>query len=108
MKKLDQTEAELKRIIEETLGSDLVDRIRVTPYVDHAGEPALSVGVSMKSANDIPDSRRQSDLTRRLVLALAELEEARFPYLYFDSVDGDAEPDDVDEFESFDDDTGHA
>ena len=95
-----QTETELKRIIEEKLGAGRVFSTRVTSYHDHAGEPALSIGVSMKSAKDIPDARRQSELTQELLASLTELGDSRFPYLYFDALDIDKAPDDVDEFES--------
>ncbi len=94
-----ETEREIKRIIEESLGAERISSASVTPYRDHADEPALSIGVSMKSAEDIPDSRRQTELTQRLVQALARLGDSRFPYLYFDALDVDRSPNDVDEFE---------
>jgi hypothetical protein len=93
------TERELKRIIEESLGAGRVFSTRMTSYHDHANEPALSIAVSMKSAKDIPDARRQSRLTQRLRETLTELGDPRFPYLYFDALDVDKSADDVDEFD---------
>jgi hypothetical protein len=98
-----QVERELKRIIEESLGAGLIFGTRMTSYHDHADEPALSIAVSMKSAKDIPNAARQSELTRRLRDALALLGDPRFPYLYFDALDFDSSPDDVDEFEALPD-----
>jgi hypothetical protein len=94
-----ETERELKRIIEDSLGAGRVFAARMTSYRDHADEPALSIAVSMKSAKDIPDARRQGELTQKLRETLAELGDPRFPYLYFDALDIDNSPDDVDEFE---------
>ena len=93
------TERDLKRIIEDDLGADRVFSTSATPYRDHADEPALSIAVTMKSAADIPDARRQSALTRALRQALAERDDARFPYLYFDALDIDRTSEDADEFE---------
>ena len=42
MNKLDQTKAELREIIEDALGRDLIEEIRVTAQENHAGEPAYS------------------------------------------------------------------
>ncbi|HXZ15835.1 MAG TPA: hypothetical protein VEH77_07695 [Roseiarcus sp.] len=94
-----ETERALKRIIEDDLGADRIFSAITTSYRDHADEPALSIAVSMKSAKDIPDARRQSELTQRLLETLAQLGDPRFPYLYFDALDIDRSPDDVDEFE---------
>jgi hypothetical protein len=101
-----KTEPDLKRLIKNSLGAARVFGARITPYKDHAGEPALSISVSMKSAKDIPDARRQSELTQKLLGALAEVGDPRFPYLYFDALDIDKSPDDVDEFESLPEDSG--
>ncbi|MBV8105928.1 MAG: hypothetical protein JO223_15140 [Hyphomicrobiales bacterium] len=95
-----ETERELKRIIEDSLGAERVFGTRITSYHDHADEPALSIGVSMKSAKDIPDARRQSELTQKLRGTLTERGDPRFPYVYFDALDIDKSPDDVDEFDS--------
>ena len=94
-----ETERELKRIIEDSLGPRRVFSTRITSYLDHAGEPAFSISVSMTSAKDIPDARRQTELTQRLVDTLTRLGNPRFPYLYFDALDIDRSPDDVDDFE---------
>ncbi len=94
-----ETERDLKRIIEDSLDAGRVFSSRVTSYRDHSGEPALSIAVSMKSAQDIPDARRQSVLTQKLRETLVERGDTRFPYLYFDALDVDKSPDDVDEFE---------
>ena len=93
------TAARLKRIIEESLGADRVSSTRITPYLDHADEPAYSIVVSMTSAKDIPGSRRQTELTQRLVETLSRDGDPRFPYLYFDALDVDRSADDVDDFE---------
>lgn len=94
-----ETERELRRIIEDCLGAGQVSGARMTSYLDHAGEPAISIAVSMKSAKDIPDAQQQSELTQKLRKTLAELGDSRFPYLYFDALDIDKSPDDVDESE---------
>ncbi|RBP16137.1 hypothetical protein DFR50_10699 [Roseiarcus fermentans] len=94
-----ETVAELKRIIEDSLGAERISSVRVTPYLDHADEPAYSISVSMTSEKDIPDARRQSQLTRRLRETLTDLGNPRFPYLYFDALDIDRSFDDEDEFE---------
>jgi hypothetical protein len=92
-------ERELKRLIEDSLGAGLISSTRITSYRDHADEPALSIAVTMKCARDIRDSAHWSELTRKLRAALADLGDPRFPYLYFDALDLDRSPDDVDEFE---------
>ncbi len=101
-----QTEHELKRIIEDSLGAERVFGASMTSYHDHAGEPALSIAVSMRAARDIPDARRQSELTRKLRETLADLGDPRFPYLYFDALDIDKSTDDVDEFEPLPENSG--
>jgi hypothetical protein len=103
-----QTERELRQIIEDSLGAGRVFSTFMTSYRDHADEPALSIAVSMKSAEDIPDSQRQSDLTQKLRETLAELGDPRFPYLYFDALDIDKSADDVDEFEPSPDNLGRS
>jgi hypothetical protein len=95
-----ETERELKRVIEESLGADRVSSTRVTPYIDHADEPAYSIAVSMTSERDIPDSRRQTELTQRLVETLTRLGNPRFPYLYFDALDTRRSPEEEDDFDT--------
>ncbi|HTR12665.1 MAG TPA: hypothetical protein VMI72_05250 [Roseiarcus sp.] len=95
-----EIERELKRIIDDNLGAERVSSASMTSYRDHADEPALSIAVSMKSAEDIPGARRQSALTQKLREALTEHGDPRFPYLYFDALDLDKSPDDLDDFES--------
>jgi len=90
---------ELKRIIGESLGAERISRTRIAPYLDHAGDPAYSIAVTMTSEKDIPDSRRQTELTQRLVEALTKLDNPRFPYLYFDALDIVRSPDEADDFE---------
>jgi len=91
-------ERELKQIIEESLGESLIFGTRMTSYEDHAGEPAVSIAVAMKTSKDIPDARAQSELTHKLRSALAEHSDARFPYLYFDALDNIRVADEDDEF----------
>ena len=93
------TVAEVRRIIEDSLGADGVSGLSVTPYLDHADEPAYSIAVTMTSEKDIPESRSQSELTNRLVETLTKLGSPRFPYLYFDALDTERSPDDADDFE---------
>ncbi len=93
-----ETERQLKRIIEESLGENLISGTQMTSFRDHAGEPALSIAVAMKTSGDIPDARGQSDLTHKLNSALAELGDARFPYLYFDALDNIRLAEEDDEF----------
>lgn len=99
-----ESSAALRRILEEGLGADRIHRIAVTPYIDHAGEPAYSIAVSMKSAKDIPVSRRQTELTHELREALGKLGDPRFPYLYFDALDIERSDDEADDFEPLADD----
>ena len=94
-----QIETRIEAVIEESLGAGLIFSTRMTAYRDHADEPALSIAVTMKSAKDIPGAARRSELTRKLRAALSRLGDSRFPYLYFDALDLDTAPDDVDEFE---------
>ena len=94
-----ETVGELKRIIAETLGAGRISSMSVTPYLDHADEPAYSIAVTMTSEKDIPESRSQSELTNRLVETLTKLGSPRFPYLYFDALDTERSPDDADDFE---------
>ena len=90
---------ELTAIIEDALGEADIFSIGFTIYRDHAGEPALSIGVSMRSVKDIPEAGQQSKLTHKLLEALVERGDSRFPYLYFDALDMDQSPEDVDEFD---------
>ena len=100
-----ETVGELKRIIAETLGAGRISSMSVTPYLDHADEPAYSIAVSMTAEKDIPDARRQSELTRKLRETLTQHGDPRFPYLYFVGLDEDDSPDDVDEFEPWPEDS---
>jgi hypothetical protein len=104
MNKLDQTKAELGGIIEDALGRDLIDEIRITAQENHAGEPAYHVGVTMKARKDVPDVPLQNKLAHRLRSALAARDDARFPYLFLSAADDERGPGDADEFESLDDD----
>jgi hypothetical protein len=104
MNKLDQTKAELRRIIEGALGRDLIDEIRVTAQENRSGEPAYYVGVTMKATKDMPDIPRQNELTHRLKSALAARDDYRFPYLFLNAADDESGPGDADEFESLDED----
>jgi hypothetical protein len=104
MNKLDETKAELRRIIEDALGRDLIDEIRVTALENHAGEPAYHVGVTMKATKDMPDIPRQNELTHRLKSALAAREDIRFPYLFLSAADDESGPDYADDFEPLDED----
>ena len=103
MANFEQTSLDLRRMIDTSLGADRVHETRVAWYRDHVGEPAISLGVTMKAARDIPDAKQQSALTHELVKELDRLEERRFPYLYFDALDMDQSPEDADEFERSDD-----
>lgn len=91
--------AELKRIIEDSLGAERIASLRITPYLDHADEPAYSIGVTMTFEKDIPDSRRQSELTSTLIKRLTELDNPRFPYLWIDALDSER-PDVDDDYPS--------
>ena len=94
---------ELTRIIEDSIGPERIFATRVTHYRDHADEPAFSIAVIVNAAKDLPDAQAQSELTHRLRGALAEHDDARFPYLYFRAHDDMPDPDDVDEFEALPD-----
>jgi hypothetical protein len=104
MNKLDQTKAELREIIEDALGRDLIEEIRVTAQENHAGEPAYYIGVTMKTRKDVPDIPSQNKLTHKLRLALAARDDTRFPYLFLSAADDESGPGDDDEFETLDDD----
>ena len=95
-----QIENELSRVVERSLGADRVVRTLATHYTDHAGEPALSIAVTMKRAEDIPNAAGQSELTHRLKEELARFGDRRFPYLYVDALDLDRSDEDEDEFDS--------
>jgi hypothetical protein len=104
MNKLDQTKAELRRIIEGALGPDLIDEIRVTAQENRSGEPAYYVGVTMKARKDVPDIPRQNQLTHQLKSALTARDDTRFPYLFLNAADDESGPGDADEFEFLDED----
>lgn len=104
MNKLDETKAELRRIVEDALGRDLIDEIRVAALENHAGEPAYQVGVTMKARKDVPDIPLQNGLTHRLRLALRARDDTRFPYLYLSAADDEPGPGDADELEFMDED----
>ena len=99
-KNLSRIEAEIKRIVTDALGPDLIEEIRVSARDDHSGEPAFYVGVTMRFGRDVPGPIKQNEINRELVVGLAELDETRFPYLFFDALDDEREPEpDGDEFE---------
>jgi len=104
MNKLDQTKAELRQIVEDALGRDRIDEIRVTAQEDRSGEPAYYVGVTMKAMKDMPDIPRQNELTQRLKSALTARDDYRFPYLFLNAADDESGPGDADEFEPLDED----
>jgi hypothetical protein len=108
LSKLDETTAELRHIVEETLGADLIERLSVTAREDHSGEPAYYVSVTMKSSKDVPTTAVGNDLTHRMRLALAERDDDRFPYLYVGAADWENGPEDSDDFQDLDEEIGRA
>ena len=63
--------------------------IFVTARENYSGEPALYVYVVVPSARDIPAEPEQNRLVVQTVAALEQIEDTRFPYLYFGSVNLD-------------------
>jgi hypothetical protein len=72
--------------IESVLRTELAlspERIIVTPRENHSGEPALYVLVVAASEQDIPGEPEQNRLVVRMIEALNEIDDSRFPYLTF-------------------------
>ncbi len=108
MKKLDETTAELRRIVEETLGAEHIERLSVTARDSHSGEPAYDVSGSIKSSKDVPSVTVDRDLTHRTRLALAERDDDRFPYRYVRAADWENGAEVSDDFQDLDEITGRA
>lgn len=73
----------IKSVLTKELAGLSPERIIVTARENHSGEPALYVLVVVTAEQDIPGEREQNRLVVRMVDALDQLEESRFPYLYF-------------------------
>ncbi|NEU14447.1 hypothetical protein G3T14_20295 [Methylobacterium sp. BTF04] len=88
-------EAIVQEALSETLGPFGFDRADVRPYVDHAGDDALSIVAHFKpSAAPIaerPSARAMGALRKRLL----DDGEERFPYLSFFFPDEQSSPDDA-------------
>jgi hypothetical protein len=89
MKRMDRIRAKLKKIVEEVVGKASLERVTVYEGDNQVGEPSIYVSVNMRSVKEIPDVSIQSDLSHRLVLAMDELDDRRFPYLYLHAPDED-------------------
>ena len=87
MKRIDKIRAKLTEVVEQAIDKRLIDHMSIEAQDNQTGEPSIYVAITMKARNDAPKSREQSDLTHRLVLALEEMEDERFPYLYVLALD---------------------
>jgi hypothetical protein len=84
---LSNRDAKARSAIEAVINTELAGlppkRIVVTPRENYSGEPALYVLVVVSSEQDIPAEPDQNRLVVRMVDALEQIEDSRFPYLYF-------------------------
>ena len=103
MKRIDKIRTKLTKVVEKALDRKSIDEISIDEQDNQTGEPSIYVSITMKTVDDIPDVRRQGALTHNLVLALEDMEDARFPYLFIGATDDemvdDEEEDDEVEFE---------
>ncbi len=88
----------LEAVIREALRSRQVAGISVSAHDNHTGEPALYVYVTMGSEAEIPDILLQNKLMQKMISALEQVEDDRFPYLHFGPREQSLDPQDDDEF----------
>lgn len=75
--------AAVKEAISVLFGPNIIGRIDVVPAEDPAGEPALSVTVFLKAAQERMSGARLLDAIAAAATALREIEDYRFPYVTF-------------------------
>ena len=89
----------LEATIRDALKSPPPVDIRVSAHDNHSFEPSFYVKVTMPSKADIPDTTTQNRVAGKMIEALEQIDEDRFPYLYFGPYDQDADlSDEEDEF----------
>jgi len=79
----ERAETAIETSIRDRLFSPAPKEITVSAQDNYSGEPALYVYVEMPSSQDIPDEALQNILVVRMLAALEEIGDARFPYLFF-------------------------
>jgi hypothetical protein len=57
--------------------------ISISVRENHSGEPSLYVYVVMPSIGDVPGEPEQNRLVVRMLAALEQIDDRRFPYLFF-------------------------
>ena len=90
-----RAQSALETVIRSELASPSPKAISVTAQENHSGEPSLYVYVVMPSAQDIPREPGQNRLVVRMIAALEQIEDLRFPYLYFGPQDPSAAADEI-------------
>ncbi|HXT07937.1 MAG TPA: hypothetical protein VN715_13485 [Roseiarcus sp.] len=81
--------AAIESVVKKELAGRPLERIIVTARENHSGEPALYVLVVVASEQDIPGEREQNRVVVKMVEALEQIDDARFPYLHFGPNFGD-------------------
>ena len=86
-------DAKAQSAIESVLAANMAtlspESIFVTARDNHSGEPALYVYVVVPSAKEIPAEPEQNRLVLDMIDALEQIDDSRFPYLHFASVNMD-------------------
>ena len=86
-------DAKAQSAIEKVLAANMATvspkSVFVTARDNHSGEPALYVYVVVPSAKEIPAEPEQNRLVLDMIDALEQIDDSRFPYLHFASVNMD-------------------
>ena len=89
----------LEAAVREALQSPPPVDVRVSAHDNNSFEPSFYVKVTMPSQADIPDTTIQNRVAGKMIEALEQIDEDRFPYLYFGPYAQDADlSDDEDDF----------
>lgn len=75
--------ATVDAVIRRALQSPAPREIAVSAHDNHSGEPALYVSVTMPDERDIPDIPTQNRLSSELLSSLREMDDDRFPYVFY-------------------------
>ena len=88
-----EAETAIKAVIFALFGPELVERIAVFPGEDQAGEPGLSVTIFLKSGQKRMSGRQLLDTISATATALRDLEDYRFPFVTFLSLEDESAED---------------
>ncbi len=83
----DEAENAVRSALYRLLDADVIDRVSVAANKDPSDEPALFVLVHLKQRRDRPTADKRIEIIGAMIDSLLDLDDARFPFLYFAAPD---------------------